>query len=141
MNEENGASAEPVQKSWLVYRISSCRYIYPAVVGGPDSSVLLQLSLYTVDPPNVHTSHTTSNTFSTHLISPPCPCGPVCTCSSHLILSIPPLPHFSVCVCVSHHHNTTDCPLHHSTLVPLTELSLCHSPISTTVPSLPAPPS
>ena len=34
----------------------NCVHSYLAVVGGPDSSVLLQLKLYTADPPNVHTS-------------------------------------------------------------------------------------
>ena len=43
-------------------------YSYLAVVGGPDSSVLLQLQLYTADPPNVHTSPHSQH--SLHISSP-----------------------------------------------------------------------
>ena len=113
----------------------------PVVGGDPDSSVLLQLPLYTLHPPNVHTSTTSTHIlYTSHLPSMP-------LCSSQYFLFRPDSLHSTtatllslcvcVCVCVI---NTTLQPVL-STLVPLTELSLCHPPISTTLPSLPAPPS
>ena len=78
-----------------------CTVLYPVVGGGPDSSVLLQLPLYTLHPPNVHTSTTSTHIlYTSHLPTLP-------LCPSRYFLFRPDSLHSTtatllcVCVCVS----------------------------------------